>query len=211
MNEIKIKYAIISPRRKEFRDRIQLLAASLTIFIGYSENLGIYRGIAIVLPIIGFVIALLNILFVRFYRNFIKRYGQKFEILLLRMNSIIMLTTGIGYHFSGSKYVQYAYYLLTLIYLTILPYFVLPAKNKRILKFTQSKIIVRKKFRTAVHLWQNIDFIDIQKNVLKISKKGNRTIKKYFLEQDENKQSKIYDFIEDIKLKHDFNFDIRKS
>jgi hypothetical protein len=211
MNEIRIKYDSISPRRQEIRDKVQLLVASLTIFLGYLETMGIYKGIAIVLPVIGFAIALLNILFIRFYRNFINRYSYKFEILLLRTNGIIMLITGIGYYFSGSKHLHYAYYLLTLIYFVILPYCLLQAKNKRILKFTQSKIIVIKKVRTVAHLWHNIDFIDIQKNVLKISEKGNKTIKKYFLEEDELKQSQLVDFIEDIKSKQNDSFDIRKS
>ena len=50
----------------------------------------------------------------------------------------------------------------------------------------------------------------MQENVLKISEKGNRTIKKYFLEEDENKHAQINEFIKNIKLKHSYDFTIPK-
>ena len=107
MKEIKIKYSTVSPRRQELRDRLQLIGASISIIIGYSETLNIYAGITIILPIIGFVIAFINILFVRFYKNLVQKYGDQFELVLMRTNGIIMLITGIGFQIAGSKYIQY--------------------------------------------------------------------------------------------------------
>lgn len=42
-----------------------------------------------------------------------------------------------------------------------------------------------------------------------IREKGKRTIKKYYLEENSDKQSQIYDFIKNIKLKYNYNFDLR--
>ena len=68
MNEIIIPYNTISPQRQKFRDRIQLLGASICIVIGYSETLSFYIGIYFILPLIGFAIAVLNIIFIKYYK-----------------------------------------------------------------------------------------------------------------------------------------------
>lgn len=211
MNEILIPYNTVSPRRQEFRSRIQLLGASMCIVIGYSETLSFYTGIFIILPIIGFAIAVLNIIFVRYYRTLVKKYGNKFEIFLIRTNGIIMLTTGIGYHITGSKYIQYAYYLLTILFFIILPRFILPAKKKRLtLQITRSGIVVQRSIKTVIHKWQNVELLCIKKNVLKIKKSGKRKIFKYFLEQKNNKQDQILSFVETIKSEYGHEFDIQK-
>lgn len=200
MDEIAIKYDKISPRRQEINDRIQLLAASITIFLGYWETLSFFKGILFLLPVTGYAIALINILFVRFYKRLIKKYGYRFEVLILRINGIIMLTTGIGYHLTGSKYIQFAYYFITIWFLFILPFFILRLRKKRILRFTPSKIIVTKLLRETEMFWNDIDFIDLQGNLLTIGKKEKRRKRKYFLEQDEKKLSQITDFITITKI-----------
>ncbi len=210
MEEIRITYNTVSTHRQELRNKIQLIAASIGIIVGYSETFSIYKGIAIILPIIGFVIAFLNVLFVKFYRKLAKTYDHRFEILIVIMNGIIMLTTGIGYHLAGSKYIQFAYYILALLFLIILPNIILPIKMKRSLQFTRSKIIVKKSLRKVTLMWQNIDWICIQKDILKIKQPGDRKIKIYFLDQDDRKQTQITDFIENIKAESNYKFDIQK-
>ena len=200
MDEITIKYDKISPRRQEINDRVQLLAASITIFLGYWDTLSFFTGIKMILPVTGFSIALLNILFVRFYKRLIKKYGYRFEVLILRINGIIMLTTGIGYHLTGSNYIQYAYFILTLCYFLILPYFILKVRKRRMLRFTPSKIIVTKLLRETAMFWNDIDFIDLQGNMLTIGEKEKRRKRKFYLEQDENKLSQINDFIAITKI-----------
>ena len=212
MNEIRVTYNTVSPRRQEYRDRMQLLGASISIVIGYSETFKFYTGITIILPIIGFVLVFLNVLFARFYRYLIKKYGAKFELLLIRANGIIMLITGIGYQVTGSKYIQYAYYLLAVLFFIILPNFLLPAKKKRlVLQITRLNIIIQKRFRTVRHTWQEIDLICIQKDALKIKTKGTSKLKNYFLEQEDNKQIQMFDFIDNIKSEHNYNFEIQMA
>lgn len=211
MKEIIIPYNTVSPRRQVFRNRIQLLGASICIVIGYSETLSFYTGIYLILPLIGFAIAVLNIIFIKYYRILVKKYSDKFEIFLIRTNGIIMLTTGIGYQITGSKYVQYAYYLLTILFFIILPRFILPAKKKRLtLQFTRSGIVVQKRIKTVIHKWQDIELFCIKKNNLKIKKSGKGKIFKYFLEQKNNKQDQILSFVETIKSEYDHEFDIQK-
>ena len=48
MKEIEIRYSPVSPRRQEWRDRLQLVLASVSIIAGYAETLGIYTGAAII-------------------------------------------------------------------------------------------------------------------------------------------------------------------
>lgn len=211
MNEIIVPYNTVSSRRQEVRNRIQLIGASLCIVIGYSESFNIYTGMFIIVPIIGLAIVVLNIIFARFYRCLIKKYGDKFEIFLIKTNGIIMLTTGIGYQIAGSKYIQYAYYLLTVLFFVILPNFVLPAKRKRlVLKITPSKIIVQKRLRTIAHTWQNIDLICIQQDILQIKKKGNRKALKYYLDLESNIQAQLFDLAENIKSEYGYKFDLQK-
>lgn len=212
MKEVKIKYNTVSPRRQEWRDRLQLLGASISITIGYSETFHIYTGIAIILPILGLFIALLNIIFARFYRKLVQQYGDKFELVLLRTSGIAMFITGIGFHISGSKYIQYAYYLLTLLYFIILPYFILPKKkNKLVLILTPSEFIVHKRIRAIKNAWQNIERIWIQKGVIKIEQKGHNNIKQYFIKPIPEEQAAIFEFLEMIKLEKGYGFELLKT
>jgi hypothetical protein len=136
-----------------------------------------------------------------------KKYGNKFELLLNRANGIVMLITGIGFHISGSKYIQYAYYLLAILFWIIYPIFMLPAKNKRMfLTFTQSEIIVQKRLRAIKKAWQNIDLIGIQNNVLRLKLHDQKNINKYFIEPDNKRQTEIMNFIENLKVENNFKY-----
>ena len=209
MKEIKVKYSPVSPGRQEWRNRLQLIGASISIVIGYSETFSIYTDITLMLPIIGFVIAFLNILFARFYRNLIQKYGNKFELILIRTNGIVMLITGIGFHLAGSKYIQYAYYLLTILFLIVLPNFILPAKKRKlVLILTSSELIVHKRIRVIKNVWQNIDVISIQKNFIEIKQKGHNKFKRYFIEPATKKQTEISRFIKSIKSEKGYGFEI---
>ena len=213
MDELTISYTIVSPHRQEIRNKLQLIGASVCILLGYSETINIYSGIFIILPIVGLILAILNIIFVRFYRILREKYGDKFEIFIIRTNGIIMLLTGIGYQVAGSKYIQYAYYLLTILFFVILPNVILPAKKKRlVLQFTRSGIIVQKRFRTVTNTWQSIDSLCIQNGILEIKKKGNREkIKKYYLDQKNGEQGQLFNFIWTIKSENGYEFDLQNN
>jgi hypothetical protein len=211
MKEIKIRYNAVSARRQELIDRMQLLLASISIIAGYSESLSIYRGIAIVLPIIGFFIVFLNILFAGFYRYFVHKYGNKFETILIRANGIVMLITGIGFHITGSKYIQYVYYLLTIIFFIILPNFILPLRNKRmVLTFAESELIVQKRLRVIKIAWKNIELISIQKSFINIRLNGEKQIKKYFIDPVGERHTEIMSFLENLKTQKGYNFEIQR-
>ena len=68
------------------------------------------------------------------------------------------------------------------------------------LRFTPSKIIVTKLLRETAMFWNDIDFIDLQGNMLTIGEKEKRRKRKFYLEQDENKLSQINDFIAITKI-----------
>ena len=78
------------------RDRVQLLSASFCIVMGYSETFSFYRCILILIPLCGVSIACINVIFARFYHMLSERLGHKFEIILLRLKSVIMVITGLG-------------------------------------------------------------------------------------------------------------------
>jgi hypothetical protein len=211
MSEIKVKYNTISPRHQERRIRFQLIGASICIIIGYFETFNVYTGITIILPLIGFALAFLNLLFARFYRSLVQKYGEKLELILLRNNGIIMLITGIGFQIAGSKYIQYAYFLLSILYFIILPNLILPAKKKKlVLILSPSKLIVRNRIRLIKKDWQTIDNIWIQNGIIKIKQKGHKKIKQYFIEPNDEKQTAISAFIENIRSEKGFDFKIEK-
>jgi hypothetical protein len=212
LKSIEIKYNTVSPHRQEWRDRLQLLGASISIVVGYMETFNIYTGVAIILPIAGFLIAFLNILFVKFYRNLVQRYGEKFELILLRINGFILLITGIGFHITGSKYIQYAYYLLTILFFIILPYFVYPAKKKKLfLIFTPSEFVVHKRIRVVKTVWEKIDLVRIQKNLIEIKRKEHDKITRYFINPTDEENTEIANFIENLKIENSYSFEIQKS
>jgi hypothetical protein len=121
-----------------------------------------------------------------------------------------MLITGIGFHISGSNYIQYAYYLLTILFIIIFPIFIVPIKNKRVmLKFTQSEFIVQKRISVSKNQWQNIELITLQKGVLKIKLLERKSIKNYFIEPDDKLNAEIRSFIENLKLEFGYKYQVK--
>ena len=210
MNEMIINYNTISPHRQSWRDRAQLVGASISIFVGYSETFASYTGISIILPIIGFIIAFVNVLFARFYQKFRDKYGDKFEILLLRINGIIMLITGMGYHVLGSKHIQYAYYFLAVAFFIFLPSVVLPAKkNKLFLKITPSQITIHKLVKSVSHAWQNVDSLFLGDGILLLKLNNRKKSKKFYIEQVQNlPRAKLIDYINKLKSENKYSFKI---
>ena len=165
------------------RDRLQLLSASLCIALGYSETFSFYRGMLILIPLFGFAIALLNVIFARFYQMLTERLGDKFELLLLRLNGVIMVITGLGYHLFGSRYIQYAYYLISILYFVVLPKIVLPVKKRRLsLHLTDSGMTITTLTRSVVWPWESIVSAHLLDNVLEIKRKGHNRTKHFYLE-----------------------------
>ena len=61
-------------------------------------------------------------------------------------------------------------------------------------------LIVTKLLRETAMLWNDIDFVYLQGNLLTIGELRKRRKRKYFFEQDENKLSQINDFITITKI-----------
>ena len=211
MKSLKVKYNTVSRRRQEWRDRLQLLGAAIGIVIGYMESFHIYTGISIVLPITGFVIAFVNILFVKFYKNLVQKYGRKFEFILLRINGLVMLITGIGFHITGSKYIQYAYYLVAILYMIVFPFFIYPMKKKNlVLLFTPFEFIAHKRIRVIKTPWKDIDRVRIQKDLIEVKQKKHPKIDRYFIEPTVEKYAEIFDCIDTLKSENGYRFEIQK-
>ena len=201
MDEIELAYKTISPQREERNNKLQLILASIGILAGYSEGLDAYNGFELFIPIMGLLIALLNILFAIFYKSLVKKYDQKFERLLLRVNGLLFLLTGISFQIDGTKYIHFAYYLLAIMYAVVLPDFILPrVSTHRKIKFNQAGIVIKKRFKTIQYSWQNIQSILLEKDMLKIQFNGKKRVKKYYIDLDNDTETYILQLIASKKL-----------
>ena len=182
MDEIKIKYNRASQKRQDRRDRLQLLSASFGIVIGLTETWKVLTGFFIIIPIFSLILAIANIFIAKSYHKFQKKYGEKFDILLFKMNGIVMLLTGFVFHLNGAQYI-----IISLAYFIILPYFLIPSKKKKPeLQINDSGIIVHKLFlNKSIYLWQEVKSILLQHDLLQIKTMKHSKGKKYFFQQQE--------------------------
>jgi len=211
---MKITYKSISAKRQERRDRMQLFGAALGIVLGFMETLNIYTGISLIIPILGFALALVNVLIAKFYSTFQKKYGEKLELILFKINGFMMLITGLGFQFSGSKYVKYVYYILSLFFFIVLPYFLIPAKKKKfVLQLTDSEIIVNRFIFKAINYpWQEIETVFLNNEFLQLKTKQGKKSRKYFLQNNTKVLvTEIIDFMKKVKLENDFAFEIQET
>ena len=207
MKEIKIGYNTVSPARQRRRNRMQLFGAAFGILAGFWETFGLYKGIYIVIPVSGFILAGLNIIIGRFYDKVENKYGNRLDIILSRINGFVLLITGIGFHVTGSKYIQYAYYLLSLLFLIVFPYLLFPVKGKKLyMRMTDSGIIVNRLiFKDVIYPWQVIKSVFINENALQVQTKNGKKTKKYFIQDaDKSKFPEIYSFINMIKSENEY-------
>ena len=214
MEEMKIGYNTISSDRQQTRDRLQLAGAAICIFLGFWDTRRMYTGITIMIPIIAFAISIINIIIARFYHKMIKIFGDRLELIVLKINGMIMLITGIGYKLGGSNDIQYVYYLLALIFFIILPYSLLPAKKKNFfIHINQSEIKIYKFFfKPVIHTWQEIEFIILNKSYLELKKKGRKRSKKYFFNKTNTSlHSDIHNYLNKIHTDNNAIFEIRST
>ena len=209
MKELKINYNALSPNRQVKRDQIQLICAAVSMIIGYLDTFKVYTGFFIILPVFGLILAIVNLLFARYYESFTKRYGDKFQIWISRLNGVVVFLAGIGYHISGSKYIQYAYYVIALLYFVVLPNFLMPAvKKKLVLLFSESEFIVKKRFTIQRYSWHDIGFIRLQDGVLQVKHKDVKKMKKYFIRDNAQLKADLYEFLHALKEKSEYSFNL---
>jgi hypothetical protein len=212
MEQLKVLYTAISPARQARIDRFQLLSASFCLVWGLGETLKGFSGMLLLIPIFGFIAAVFNIVMVIFYSKFKNRFGDRVEILFLKSNGIIMLITGIGFHFSGSNRIQYAYYILTLLYFIILPYFLIPARKKKyILRLNPTEIAFYKPlFKPTLYSWQKIESIMVDKNGLQLRITGKKRFKRYYFQQNNGELIiEIVNQLTKIKSDNGYSYEIQ--
>lgn len=190
---------------------MQLFGAAFGILIGFWDTFGLYKGIYIVIPVFGFILAVFNIIIGRFYDKVEKKYGNKLDIILSEINGFVLLVTGVGFHVTGSKYIQYAYYLLSLLFLIVFPCLLLPVKEKKLymrindLEITINRLI----FKYVIYPWLDIKSVTIYENALQLQVKDGKKTKKYFInDADKLKFSEICAFINVIKSKNGYSFEV---
>lgn len=212
MESYTIYYSTKSSKALIRQNRFQLLGASFSIIIGYLESFQFYTSLSAVIPVIGLVVAFCNITFAAFYEKLTKKYGNKFEMLLLRTDGLIMLITGIGYDLAGSDLVPVAYYMLTLMYFVVLPYLLLPAKAKRyFIQIGPSGISLRGMLMRLQLKWGDIEFITLQNDLLTLKRLGRRKVYKCFIREYEAGFSQILEFIKKVETRNHFNLRIEES
>ena len=211
MREINIKYNTSSTSRQERRDRLQLLGASIGITLGFWETFDLYRSIYVTIPVIGFSMAFINIVIAKFYNIFRARYEDKFDILLFKLNGVVMLITGIGFHINESQYGKYAYYILALYFFIVSPYFLTPAKKKKLfIRFNSTRIVINKLFfKPVVYTWDELESIMLNQDVLHLKNNRSKKSRKYYVaESDKEKIPGVIDFLHDIKSQGNHAFEI---
>ncbi|MBN2426072.1 MAG: hypothetical protein JXR46_16865 [Calditrichaceae bacterium] len=186
MNEIKLKYQKNSPEKLLKTDRIQILTAAFALLIGYIDTFHAYIGALMIIPIIGITIAILNFILVIRLKYFYKKFGEKLSLFMFRSNGLMLLITALGYQFIGRHAVQYVLYVLSLIYLFVLPVISGKVKRKYQIAFGNGQITIMRPGRNPLHHnIKNLDDIIIQGDKLTITE--NNKENHYFLIAENHK------------------------
>ena len=144
MKELRLKYHRMSKKHQQKNDRMQLLFASFSFFVGYVDTLDHYSGILILIPIAAFILAFFNIVVAIWYTWFANRYGHNLEANIFRVNGIMMLITALSFQFIGKHNVQYVYYVIAILYLLFLPHIAVKARERLFIRFLPEKIVVHR-------------------------------------------------------------------
>ena len=123
-----------------------------------------------------------------------------------------MLVAGLTYHIHGSKYIPYAYYFISLMFFMVVPNFLLPAREKKmVLNITSSDIVIHKwLLKPVVYPWHEIESLVLNRGVLQLKSKWKRRSKKYYLQGiSRSKKTEITRFLEEMKQNRNFSFEFR--
>ena len=185
VKELQLHYSRMPENRQRRHDRIQLLIASLSFITGYMDSLQDYPGWLLLIPMVSFIIALMNILIVVRYSWFERKYGPNLESTVFRINGIMMLVTALSFELIGRHRVQYAYYVLAIIYFFILPHIAINARKKMYITFSVNMILIRSLRRSIELRWPDIEIINLTNGLLKIKSKKRRRVRKYYLQTND--------------------------
>ncbi len=205
-----LKYTPLSLEHQIRRDRIQLTVAAVSIFMGFIETWPVFRGFALIIPIGGFVLAVLNLLLARFYQQILNKFGDKVDNILMAVNGIAMLVSGIAFQYQGSNAIQYAYYFLAFAYL-LLPYTIIPGRLKRLkIIFDQDGVFIKGAFKNGRMIqWTDLFLIELSQECLKLGIQKQKKEKRFCIHQNEMKVLQDLDtwiIKNQSKNKYQFNY-----
>jgi hypothetical protein len=141
-----------------------------------------YHGLLSLIPVVAFILSIINIIIVLRYSRFEQKYGNKLQAMIFRINGIMMLITALSFQFIGEHNVQYVYYLISILYLVILPEMIINKRSKMMMKFLPQLIVVDQSFRKPVeYFWKDIKTISHKEQLLTIERKHTGKIKKHYL------------------------------
>lgn len=202
MDSLELSYNRLSPKRELFRNRFQLLSASIVIFLGYADTFNEYTGALVTLPIIGFCIAILDIFIAKAYTKLEAKFGHSLEYTVFRINGLIMFVGGLGYHFLGSQFIQYAYYFIAFVSFFILPHVSRSAKKKKTLCLSDSFILINRKIgKPIIYKKDNIYNVELKGSCLIITLANQRQKKYYLIDLSSSLQMRIEEILQLIKIR----------
>ncbi len=209
MSDLIVHYHPVSPERQRKRDRIQLLFASIALGAGFFDSFSSYRGFLVLVPILAFVFAAANIVVFFIFNYLYRRFGEKFEISLLRMNGVLLLFTGFSFHFVGRHHVQYVYYAFGFLYLFVLPALVRRRRKNRYIVFFTDRLKLYRIIRPVKEiLWQNLESVVLFKGILELKKIGKKN-KKYHLDlSDKDMTVRLKKFLKGLKKNYSINLQV---
>jgi len=183
MQTISFNYGIMSRKDQRKSDRIQLFFATFSLIMGYLDSLQDYTGWLILIPVVSLTIALFNTGIVILYNKIDKKYGWHMEAIIFRIAGMMILLSALGFQFIGHHHVQYVLYAMALLYLIILPKFVIQIRPKMIINFQHVRIqVLRPLMAHSLELsWQDITAIEVNKNLIKIKNTKRKKFRKFFL------------------------------
>ena len=189
MSEFTLHYQNRSKKDQSKRDKIQLLFASFSLAIGTVDTFQMYSGVWILIPIVSFAVAAMNLFIVIRFRWFEQKYGSRFEAAVFRFNGVLLLLTALGFQFAGKNAVQYVYYGLAIAYFVLIPRILTAAREKMILSIDEDKIVVCRSVRQPQqYSWSDVESIILMNELIQVKWKQKKRRKKYFLVFDSNEQ-----------------------
>ncbi len=185
MNEVKITYNRMSPEKQRRVNRLTMFSAGIGLILSVSESMDSYSGILLVLPILLSVVGTASIIFAVKYDLFKDKFQGNIDVILLRVNGLTYLITGLNFQFTGGGTIQYVYYALVIAFLFVLPR-VFKNQNKSVLIMRNADMSDRRIpiFPPGTLQWPDINSVFLSKDVLEFKLGSKNKSRKYHLNTD---------------------------
>jgi len=197
MKELIIKYSRFSEKKQKFSEKMQLICAAIALMAVGLEGLESDSKIQFYISLIFILVSILDFVLAIKYEKFISMYKVNFEIIILRINGIVMLLTGLSLQYLGKDLIQYPYYILSVFYIYVIPKMSLKAKSKRLIILSESGIQIKRILFSALEYnWSKLENYEFYNMVFRIWILGEKKPKKYFISEKNTRNIKdIEDFL----------------